>query len=357
VGDGTFTTLGFVSGFTPTYVVTGDFNGDGKADLIAAIWQSQSTGMARVYLGNGDGTFNAGPTFALNPGPDSLTAADFNGDGKLDFAVANNDGTISVFAGNGNGTFENPVTYGMGAASPLSRIAITSADINGDGITDLVTASGVLLGDTAARLKFTTQPTGAPAGGVIPPFAVQVQDAGGIGVQAPAAIVTVTSNPAGVSSSTTPVSGVATFSNVGFPTPGAYTFAASSPGLTSATSNSFTITGSGAALPSVVIEGPQPGAMVSGIIVVSGWALDNIQNAGSAISSVQVKVDGTAVGNAVYGIGRPDVCATYPGRPGCPNVGFTFALDTSNWMPGNHTITVTATDTDAVPDSGSALVG
>ena len=77
---------------------------------------------------------------------------------------------------------------------------------------------------------------------------------------------------------------------------------------------------------------------------------------GTAISSVQVKVDGTVVGTATYGISRADVCAVYPGRPGCPNVGFTYALDASALSTGSHTITVTATDSDATPDSGSVSV-
>jgi hypothetical protein len=77
---------------------------------------------------------------------------------------------------------------------------------------------------------------------------------------------------------------------------------------------------------------------------------------GTAISSVQVKVDGSVVGTATYGISRPDVCAAYPGRPGCPNVGYSFSLNTSTLSAGYHTITVTATDSDGTPDTGSASV-
>jgi large repetitive protein len=91
-------------------------------------------------------------------------------------------------------------------------------------------------------------------------------------------------------------------------------------------------------------------------VTVSGWAVDNTAAVGTAISSVQVKVDGSVVGTATYGLSRPDVCAVYPGRPGCPNVGYSFSLDTSTWTAGTHTITVTATDSDAAPDTGSASV-
>ena len=62
--------------------------------------------------------------------------------------------------------------------------------------------------------------------------------------------------------------------------------------------------------------------------------MDNASAVGTAISTVQVKVDGTAVGNATYGLSRPDVCAVYPGRPGCPNVGYSYSLNTSTLSVG-----------------------
>jgi hypothetical protein len=96
--------------------------------------------------------------------------------------------------------------------------------------------------------------------------------------------------------------------------------------------------------------------MVSGSVTVVGWAIDNNSTVGTGISSVQVKVDGSVVGSATYGVSRPDVCVVYPGRAGCPNVGYTFSLNTSSLSTGSHTITVTATDNDGIPDSGSASV-
>jgi hypothetical protein len=108
--------------------------------------------------------------------------------------------------------------------------------------------------------------------------------------------------------------------------------------------------------PSVTIDGPVQGASVSGVITVSGWAIDNMQTFGTAISLVTVQVDGKAVGIANQGISRPDVCSQYPARPGCPNVGYAYSLDTSSLTPGIHSITVVATDADLVPDTGSATV-
>jgi len=110
----------------------------------------------------------------------------------------------------------------------------------------------------------------------------------------------------------------------------------------------------GLAPPLDFIDTPSPGSTVSGIITVSGWAVDSAN--GTPIGSVQVKVDGAFVGLAAYGGPRPDVCTFYPGRPSCPNVGYTFQLNTASWTSGAHTITVVATDTDGVPDSGSVSV-
>ncbi len=109
-------------------------------------------------------------------------------------------------------------------------------------------------------------------------------------------------------------------------------------------------------VPSVAIDAPVAGATVSGTVTVSGWAIDNTTSAGTAIGTVQVKVDGVAVGTATYGVSRPDVCAVWPGRAGCPNVGFTYALNTASLTPGSHTITVSATNTEAPSSTGSMSV-
>jgi len=62
------------------------------------------------------------------------------------------------------------------------------------------------------------------------------------------------------------------------------------------------------------------------------------------------------VGAATYGVSRPDVCAVYPGRPGCPNVGFSYSLNAATLASGPHTITVTATDSANPPDAGSTTI-
>jgi len=104
-GDGTFQPARFfpVSGDNSESVLTADFNGDGKLDLAVANAHSNNIS---VLLGNGDGTFQAARTFTVGSGPEFVAVGDFNGDGKLDLAAANfHSNTVSVLPGNGNGTF------------------------------------------------------------------------------------------------------------------------------------------------------------------------------------------------------------------------------------------------------------
>ena len=123
--------------------------------------------------------------------------------------------------------------------------------------------------------------------------------------------------------------------------------------LTGSYSVTLTVQGT---LPTVWIDAPTQGSTVSGIVSVSGWALDDTAVEGTAISMVQVLLDGTVVGTAAYGFNRPDVCAVYPGRPGCPNVGYSYSLDTSNLSAGSHTVTVTGTNSSPTPLTGSYSV-
>jgi hypothetical protein len=94
--------------------------------------------------------------------------------------------------------------------------------------------------------------------------------------------------------------------------------------------------------PSISIDSFLQGAAVTGAVPISGWAVGGVASA--AVVSVQVFVDSLLIGNAVYGSPRPDVCVVYTGRSGCPNIGFTYLLNTSALPAGLHTIMVTATD-------------
>jgi hypothetical protein len=120
--------------------------------------------------------------------------------------------------------------------------------------------------------------------------------------------------------------------------------------------NLLTINACNATRPDVHIDAPVAGAAISGVYTVSGWAIGNTTAVGTLINNVQILVDGSLAGTATYGNSRPGVCTAYPGRPGCPNVGFTYQLNTAALNPGQHTITVSATDSDSAPATGTASV-
>jgi hypothetical protein len=124
----------FDVGSEPQYGAVGDFNGDGKLDLIAT---NEADDTISVLLGNGDGSFGPQSTFAVGDKPASIAVDDLDGDGDLDLVVANEaDDTISVLLGNGNGGFSLLSTFGNGA--PANSVAL--GDFNEDGDLDLVVA-------------------------------------------------------------------------------------------------------------------------------------------------------------------------------------------------------------------------
>ncbi len=135
-GDGTFTqgsSSPILLGSYLSAIVTGDFDGDGKLDL--AVTDSVGNTVT-ILLGNGDGTFGMPTTIPVGSGPDSIVAADFNNDGKLDLAIANfGDNTITLLLGNGDGTFtQAPGSPYAGVNGPYQ---LAAADFNGDGKLDL----------------------------------------------------------------------------------------------------------------------------------------------------------------------------------------------------------------------------
>jgi Bacterial Ig-like domain (group 3)/FG-GAP-like repeat len=119
---------------TPHEIVTGDFNGDAKADVAFA----SDSGFVGILLGDDTGTFEAGAAHFPTTAVRFLTAGDFDGDGKLDLlgrtsAVVT---TLRLFRGTGNGTFSTPADF-AGSAENIRRDA---SDLDGDGDLDLVTA-------------------------------------------------------------------------------------------------------------------------------------------------------------------------------------------------------------------------
>jgi serine/threonine protein kinase/Flp pilus assembly protein TadD len=127
--------LSFETGRVPVCVAVGDFNGDGHLDLAVA---NQADDSVSVLLSRQDGTFQPAVDHAAGSDPSCVVVADFNGDGKLDLAVANycsND--VSVLLGNGDGTFQKASDY-RADSCPLS---LAVGDFNGDGVCDLAVAN------------------------------------------------------------------------------------------------------------------------------------------------------------------------------------------------------------------------
>ena len=193
-GDGTFGGNRTTNLSTkPTALAAGDFNGDGNLDLAAALPNSNQI---QILLGSGTGTFTSRAIYAVGMHPTSVTAGDFNGDGKLDLAcAANGSSSVDVLLGNGNGTFQRPVNYAIGQGASPS--AVTTADVNGDGRPDLIAAGvgaiSVLLGKGDGTFEGAVQYFGLSSTGQavavadfngdnIPDVVATVNSAGVIGV-------------------------------------------------------------------------------------------------------------------------------------------------------------------------------
>ncbi|HYW44248.1 MAG TPA: VCBS repeat-containing protein [Bryobacteraceae bacterium] len=151
-------------------LATGDFNRDGKLDVAVAAYGS-SAGAPGVFvlLGKGDGTFQA-PTTVTAPGglhPMAVAAADLNGDGIPDLAVelvdaaqSDNPATLAIFLGQGNGTFGAARTFALQSKSGRAG-ALAIGDVNGDGKPDIAVCGGdslsrsvdILLGDGAGGFR------------------------------------------------------------------------------------------------------------------------------------------------------------------------------------------------------------
>jgi Bacterial type II and III secretion system protein/FG-GAP-like repeat/FG-GAP repeat len=136
-GDGTFQTpLTVATGTTPVSIAVGDFNNDGISDLAVVNKGDNTIG---IYLGNGDGTFKAPVLITTGLQPTSIIAGQFNPNSNaiIDLAVTNSaSNTLQTFIGNGNGTFASGATYATG----VTPVYVASADVNNDEILDLIVA-------------------------------------------------------------------------------------------------------------------------------------------------------------------------------------------------------------------------
>jgi surface antigen len=115
----------------------GDFSGDGLPDLLAV----RSDGRLVLYRGNGAGGWKGTRTvFGAGFASARLVASagDFDGDGKADVIAVASDGTVKLYRGNGTGTLLDPAgTVIASGWTDVTAIA-GSGDVTGDGKTDLI---------------------------------------------------------------------------------------------------------------------------------------------------------------------------------------------------------------------------
>ena len=127
---------------TTGFVGAGDFNHDGNVDFAAAL----STGIVQIFLGNGDGTFQAPKSISFTGSAVGLLVGKFSGGSSSDLALfiaTGGTGVVKLYASNGNGTFAAPKSTAL-TITPSSSVI---GDVNRDGKLDLVFSDGGDSGD------------------------------------------------------------------------------------------------------------------------------------------------------------------------------------------------------------------
>ncbi len=146
----------------PSALTTGDWNGDGRLDLAVA---NSGANTVSILTGNGDGTFAGKVDYATGNQPAGIAAGDFNHDGIADLAIVNQgDDTVSILLGTGGGAFGAAQVFATGN----QPVAVVAADLNADGNLDLAVANradgtvSILLGNGdgtfAAHLDYAAGP-------------------------------------------------------------------------------------------------------------------------------------------------------------------------------------------------------
>jgi hypothetical protein len=167
---GTFSITSPISNSANPFVsAVGDFNRDGKQDLVVAVSNS-----IKINLGDGSGGFTTASSLSLGNRPNSIVVSDFNNDGIQDLAVSNQlSNSVSICRGNSSGGFS--VTSSISTSGTTSCVA--TGDFNGDFIADLAIA---VIGTNSVLIRlgdglggFTSAPsiaTGTPQSVVVGDF-------------------------------------------------------------------------------------------------------------------------------------------------------------------------------------------
>ena len=134
-GNGSLLNAGsFGSGFGPVRtLVAGDFNLDGRLDLLAARGSGFPNAFGTLWFGAGDGTFSAAVNSVVPETALAASMADYNGDGKPDFSVISTPTQFVFRAGDGTGSFINALGLSPGGEPH----GIATGDFNGDGRLDV----------------------------------------------------------------------------------------------------------------------------------------------------------------------------------------------------------------------------
>jgi len=132
-GDGTFQASRDYFGNIPNNnygaaisIASGDFNGDGNTDVVVSNCCNSTLGIT-AFLSNPDGSLQPGVNYGSGGTLEYVTVADFNGDGNLDIAASDGEGSVLIFFGTGSGTFVQGPTYAIGGAF---QSGITSGAFN-----------------------------------------------------------------------------------------------------------------------------------------------------------------------------------------------------------------------------------
>lgn len=185
----------FAAGSVPNGVTIADINGDGLKDLIA---DNQGSGTVSVLLnttapGAATPSFAAQQTFGVPAGARAVVASDLNGDGRVDLVVASTSASsVAVLmntttAGSATASFAPQQLFDCGLVQALQGV-LTVSDINGDGKTDLVVTN--TSSNAVSVLMNTTAPGAATANFAAPqtiaagtePYAVIAADVNGDGL-------------------------------------------------------------------------------------------------------------------------------------------------------------------------------